>query len=173
MRESSHQLRLFFCAWEMIIKQNTTVLILCHRFVQRGGWDWDTCSICLKKKKNSSSGEWKTFFLLSPACWGASLVICSDWMIHVFMLTSRGLLQQLFVPAIRWVFPLLLRSNAPQCVLSTKTALSCLSAKRQKCCAATLPSAVWLSVAEHLCVPPLTDWTKDNAVTSPAVSSCG
>lgn len=60
MSESSHQLRLFFCAWEMIINQNTTVLILCHRFVRRGGWDWDTCSICLKK--NSSSGEWKTVF---------------------------------------------------------------------------------------------------------------
>lgn len=43
------------------------------------------------------------------------------------------------------------------CVLSTITGLSCLSAKRQKCCAATLLSAVWLCVAEHLRVPPLTD----------------
>lgn len=40
----------------------------------------------------------------------------------------------------------------PQCVLSSKTARSSLSAKRRKCCAATQPTAVWLSVAEHLCV---------------------
>lgn len=110
----------------------------------------------MSKKKIVALGNERRFFIV-PDCWGASLVICSDWMIHAFMLTSRGLLQQLFIPAIRWVFPLLLRSNAPQCVLSTKTALSCLSAKRQKCCAAN-PAQCCVAFCCRAPVRPPADW---------------
>lgn len=53
---------------------------------------------------------------------------------------------------------------ALQCALSTKTAPSSLSVWRQKCCAATLPTAVWLSVAEHLCVP---CWLTEPRTTQP------
>lgn len=53
---------------------------------------------------------------------------------------------------------------APQCVLSTKAALSSLSVRRQKCCAAALLTAVWLSVAGHLRVP---CWLTEPRTTQP------
>lgn len=126
------------CASGMMRNLNTTVLSAADLF-WRSGWDWGTCSsLCLKQ--NSSSEEYIFFLFLQLL--GSKPSYLFFWLNDPCLPPHE---QRPAVVALRLLrqvgFSPPAEIYALQCVLSTTTAVSSLSVKKQQCCAATLPSA--------------------------------
>lgn len=140
-----------------------TVLLLCHRFVWKGCMRGSRLLNLSQKLVALGNKSFFFFFFLRFPRNKPKYFVLTEWSltsIHEQGTAAAATLQSCHQVG----FSPPAEVCALQCVLSTKTAPSSLSVKRQKCCAATLPAAVWLSVAEHLRVP---CWLTEPRTTQP------